>query len=1000
MRKRKDLPRPVILFKVGLAVLAALLLLGVSFTWLSYRILTQDLENREHAEVSGLVQRAQKSLTVQIEALHALTASLAQSNTINAIITDNEANTPAAHLDVFGVKERGNRDLYDFVLLYNSAGRLLHEDAVAIVSEQGLRNSEATVHQVKALSSRLRERLNEDGLPSLSGIYLPDTAVPLMLAVASTSSPDHGEVPGGLLIAGRFIDHAMIRAVNARYDLSMRLMPLAGRHTVVPFQRVQDYFSQDVHGALITAVDDYTNAGYSLVADIFAQPVLLLELVRNRSLYQHDMAIWRQLILSALGALLAVYALLLILLYRIVFRRMRTLSREVDGLAAVGHPGSRVQVRGNDEISWFAERLNILLSTLDACQLWQSSSEKYLQEMLDSIHCGVMVVDAQTRTITDINSSGAHMVGLPSQEITGKICHQFLCPAEQQVCPVLDLCEQIDLSERVLLRADGGTTPVLKSVTRIEKDGTPYLIESFIDISRLKKAEDDLKRSEAKYRRFFEENLAGCCIWTVDSLILDCNPAFARLLGYDTVEAAKEAGMLFHCYETNQREDFLALLETKKFVERLECTLRHLNGQAVYCVANIYPKKNRHGDISEIRGYFFDDTRRVLLERQKHQLGKMDALGALASGMAHDINNILASVKGNADLIRVSAEKMLNPRGIRAVQDIIRAGERAQSLASQVLAFSKPVDKPAGMVCLRDMLTETLHILEATLPDNVHLDAQIKSTGCIFAGQNELHQIIMNLCVNAVQAMQAEGGTLHIVLDEIDAAPANPDQAKTLPAGRLLRLRIEDTGCGIAPQVLNRIFEPFFTTKSKDVGTGLGLWLVQNHVNNMHGQITVHSKLGHGTAFTLTFPLYGDSTSKISGYALSSLSNDEQIFLIDANPFIREVCTAMVQQLGYSVQTFAQPEEILPALEGGQTIPDLLIIDRKLYNKGGQTLVQKLRAQGHLLPVLITHGKDETPPLLAEEISGLLSKPINMEELAKSIELALDSGPVFADNAR
>mgnify|MGYP003598702037 FL=1 len=993
MNKGSKVSRPVIFFKIATVMTVAFLLLGGSLIAASHILAVKRLQNQERLEAEYLVERSRNTLKSREKRLLSIADRLAQSKSLRAILAANTDRNGRIDADLIGLKERTSSDLYDFVLIFEDTGRLVHEDAVAVVTAQGLRNAQTTVQEVAQLADQFKERLTVGDRPSMTGFFLPQSGIPVLLAVARVLPQEQQpDASPGLLILGCYLDHALIRAINAEKELTMRITPVNGMQSLAAPQKIQEYFASHGNDTLITPVDAYTNAGYAQLSDIFGHPTLILEINRNRTIFQQGMAQWQQIVTAILAAHCILLLLLLILLHRMIFRRLRRLALDIDALAAVGHAGSRVQVQGNDEIAWLAERLNNMLATLDQCQAWQNNNEAYLNQVLNSIHSGVMVVDATTRTIIGINASGAAMVGLSPQEITGNICHQFLCPAELHACPVLDHKEQIDLRERILLRADGKKIPVLKSVAAVDKDGSRLLIESFIDISKLKQAEEELKQSESKYRRFFEEDLTGNCIWTVDSIILDCNPAFALLLGYDTVEAAKDAGMLEHCYTCGQRDDLLALLKEKRSVERMECTLRHKSGMPVHCVANIFTNYDSDGTVKELRGYFFDDTKRILLERQNHQLGKMDALGALASGLAHEINNILASIKGNADLVFATAEDILPVQARRAMEDILRAGERAQGLTSQVLTFSRPLEKPIQTVCLADILSETLQILAATLPATVHLDAQIHSQGSTPAGANELHQVIMNLCVNAIQAMQVRGGTLRIMLDEVD----QPPQSRLLPEGcstkRMLRLRIDDTGCGIAPHLVERIFDPFFTTKTKEMGNGLGLWLVKSHVTAMQGQISLQSQPGQGTSFILTFPLCNEPQPPPAAEAHALPLGHEQIALVDDNPFILEVCTAMLQHLGYSVYPFPEADKALATLSSGEISVSLLIVSNSMSSMDGFALVRRLRESGFDCPVLLCQEKGDFANLEEAGINGILHKPVDMEQLAKSIRLTLDSG--------
>lgn len=248
------------------------------------------------------------------------------------------------------------------------------------------------------------------------------------------------------------------------------------------------------------------------------------------------------------------------------------------------------------------------------------------------------------------------------------------------------------------------------------------------------------------------------------------------------------------------------------------------------------------------------------LMSQLRQSQKMEAIGTLAGGIAHDFNNILTSVMGYAELALTDIER---PEKIRRdVYEIVKGANRAKDLVKQILAFSRRSDQQLSPLRFRMVAKEVINLLRSSIPATIEISQDIRSDETVMADPTEIHQLIMNLCTNAYQAMKEKGGTLSISLHTIDAPGSAPEEMNELEPGKYLRLTVSDTGVGMTEEIQERIFEPYFTTKKKEEGTGLGMAVVHGIVSRLRGMISVSSEPGRGTTFNVYLPVLKTPAAK------------------------------------------------------------------------------------------------------------------------------------------
>lgn len=400
----------------------------------------------------------------------------------------------------------------------------------------------------------------------------------------------------------------------------------------------------------------------------------------------------------------------------------------------------------------------------------------------------------------------------------------------------------------------------------------------------------------------------------------------------------------------------------------------------VLCLRDITERKNA-------------EANRLRIESQLYQSQKMEALGSLAGGVAHDFNNLLSVIINYAELLRGKVAGQ--PDNERYVDHMLKAGERASSLVKQILLFSRREKQELKPIRLQDSLEDGIKLIRATMPRTVDLETSLQYDAPIaLADPSQLHQVLMNLCINASQSMPDRLGRIEVRLTEKTVDSNEALTAGGICPGKYLQLTVSDNGSGMDEKTVSHIFEPFFTTKAKGEGTGLGLSVVHGIVRSHNGVIQVQSEPGVGTTFRILLPAYKDGTEMHQ----NEMSNDvprgtgQHIVFVDDEPAICGVTEHVLQSLGYKVSTFTDPMQAIDAFKKDPKAIDLLLSDVNMPGMNGVELAKRYLALRRELPVLLVSGfagnwtAENVRPL---GILDLLHKPISPREISRHIHHAL-----------
>jgi|GEM_PF-5471107 len=395
---------------------------------------------------------------------------------------------------------------------------------------------------------------------------------------------------------------------------------------------------------------------------------------------------------------------------------------------------------------------------------------------------------------------------------------------------------------------------------------------------------------------------------------------------------------------------------------------------------------------AEINEHRRTEQARQRTERQLHQSQKMESLGTLAGGIAHDFNNILTAIFLNADRARKQLPDHHAAR--ESLAEISRAGTRAADLVRRIMAFGRQTEPDLKTLRLREAVEDSLRLLSLSLPSNVTLVTDLEATvPPVSADATQVHQILLNLGNNALQAMNPGGGTLTVKLETVGVTAALASQLG-VAAGSYVRLVVADTGLGMEKGVLDRIFEPFFTTKTTGEGTGLGLSVVHGIMELHGGCVTAYSEPGRGALFHLYFPAVTAVDDEPESNAVGALPRGDgaRILCVDDDPSVMKACADLLEDLGYTVTSFEDPRLAREEFRLRPHDFDLVLTDYTMPGLSGVDLARELRLVRADLPVVLSSGYMATAEIAKAQEAGIVAfvqKPALPEELGTVLAAAL-----------
>lgn len=520
-------------------------------------------------------------------------------------------------------------------------------------------------------------------------------------------------------------------------------------------------------------------------------------------------------------------------------------------------------------------------------------------------------------------------------------------------------------------------------------------------VSRLKAAHKALQSSEEQMRLFFERQLVGMAITSPEKGWCKVNDKLCQMFGYSREELQRMTwAQLTHPDDLAVDLAQFELLLTGKINDySLEKRFLCKNGEIIFTDLSVGCVRRLDGSLDYVLVLLEDITARkqseearTRLEMQLRQSQKLEAMGTLAGGIAHDFNNLLAVIMVNAELARMDLPEHLTVR--HNLDDICTAADRAKALVNQILTFSRRSKSERKPLSLPPLITEAVKMLRSTLPSAIEIKVKLNpDSPLVVADMVQIHQVIINLCTNAAQAMKGKPGVIEISLEPFTAADSFRKFHPDLMATQCVRLAVTDSGHGMDEATMKRIFDPFFTTKGPGEGTGLGLAVVHGIVKEHGGSIEVLSHLGQGATFNIYLPTCDVTIvqEEIKPLGLPS-GRGQHIMVVDDEPQLLQVAQIILKRLNYQVFTFDNPVVALENFRKNPQTYDLVFTDLSMPKMSGMDLVQQVLALRPGMPIILATGfsgglSDEQ--MRAAGITCMVAKPYTPAGLAATMQEVL-----------
>lgn len=626
-------------------------------------------------------------------------------------------------------------------------------------------------------------------------------------------------------------------------------------------------------------------------------------------------------------------------------------------------------------------------------------SERRFRQLFEDSPDAVFVEDTNGKVL-DANLAAARLHGMARGQLIGKTISD-LVPAEKREQVMADFQKLVDGKsqqlEGVSLTAQGREVPVEVRTSRIDYSGQPALLLHVRDISERKRAEEALKGSENRFHSVWENSVDGMRLTDENGTIVAVNAAFCKLV---EMEREQLEGQPFTVmYPENDEPEkrmsvYLQRFRDRATPNRIQRKLTFRSGKTVELEgANSFVESR--GQRTLLLGLFRDITEHKRLEEQLRQSQKMDAIGQLAGGVAHDFNNILTVIQGHSSLLRGSATQEGQLSG--SAEQICQAAERAAGLTRQLLTFSRRQMMQPKPLDLNLVVSNLTKMLGRILGEDIALQFNYSpNLPVVHADAGMIEQILLNLAVNSRDAMPS-GGQLSIRTKVVDLYN---DALKAHPEGRegeFVCLSVTDTGCGIEAATLPHIFEPFFTTKAVGKGTGLGLATVYGIIKQHLGWVEVESEVGNGTTFHVFLPCLAEASAVSPGDATTDEAprgGDETILVVEDEAPVRDLVCRVLKGAGYEVVEASTGLEALKIWHSRKDKIDLLLTDIVMPDgMTGRDLAEQIQAQKPGMKAIFTSGYSADivgKDFIIQEGLNFLQKPYMPQKLTRAIRTCLD----------
>jgi PAS domain S-box-containing protein len=624
------------------------------------------------------------------------------------------------------------------------------------------------------------------------------------------------------------------------------------------------------------------------------------------------------------------------------------------------------------------------------------------QDIVETLREPILVLDSNLKVVL-ANRSFTHSFKVTPEETLGNFIYN-LGNNQWDIPKLRELLDKILMENITFNNFEiehefpdiGHKVMLLNARHLVEKETDSRMILLAIeDITERRRLETLLSDSEERYRRLFETANDGILLLEKrEGKITHANPAITTMLGYSNKEFTgndlKDVGF---SNDLGTIQEILRTLNKDGIIHYKDSPVQNKTGQVVDTDIYMVDKASLiQCNIRNITERKQADKEKKAVESQLHQSQKIESVGTLAGGVAHEINNVLSIIMGNNE---IALDTLPEWSPIRTyLEDIRVATHRARDVVRQLLTFSRQDNAEKKPLDIGSVVKESIKLIRSSIPANIEIKLTIADdVARIFGNATQMSQVLINLCGNAVYAMLNRGDTIAIdikngVLDEKYASVHLPSKS-----GRYVRLMVSDNGCGMNKETLDKIFEPYFTTKGVGKGTGIGLAVVHGIVEKHDGLISVESEPDKGTVFTLLFPACGEAVDLKLKEHISLPAGKEQILFVDDEPGISKLGKQSLEKLGYTVHSATDPVEALNMFKADPGSFDLVITDMAMPHMTGVQLASEIRRIRSKMPIMLCTGCNEN---ISDEkvceigICSVALKPLDRTAFAVSVRKALD----------
>lgn len=631
-----------------------------------------------------------------------------------------------------------------------------------------------------------------------------------------------------------------------------------------------------------------------------------------------------------------------------------------------------------------------------------------LQVAMNQSTAGIAIANAPDGTLRYVNDAGIKIGGKSRHELVDDVgINEYVAnwkiydvdgkPMDPAQIPLVQAIKKGENSSRELIihRKKGDERIVFVSAGPVRnKEGEIIAgVAIFLDITEKRQIENSLLESEEFLRTTYKaaENVAfvSTDLGGVNTKILDFSPGAEKIFGYRKTEIINKPISILHTPEIlEQFESIQSSLEKGQKFGSQEIISVRKSGERFPALLTIYPRFDANGKVIGALGVLMDISAEKEMEQKLRHSEKMEAIGQLAGGVAHDFNNMLGVIKGYADILVHSLD---DDEFIDYAKNINKAADRSATLTNQLLAFARRGQYQQTILDIHQIISETISMLQHTVDKNININQVLKANPSTIKGDStQILNSLLNLAINASDAMPA-GGQLTFATEivQLDQKYCQKHFGELFP-GDYLEILVSDNGIGMDKDIQNHIFEPFFTTKVKGKGTGMGLAAVYGIINNHHGNITVKSTPKKGTTFKIHFPLSSELVDEEK--AMTPLKKIEgktfKIMVVDDEKLFQQLARDLLKKMGYKIKICGCGKEAVEYYKKSHEKIDLVLLDMVMPGMNGKETFLALQKINPQVKVILASGfsvDKDAQAILDKGVMGFIQKPFTANELGDAI---------------